>query len=83
MRATDEAALRLHADGVRREDVLAYLRDVGRYPDEVAAKRLEFIDDPLSRLYVFAYDQGEELVRSMGRDSRSARPGRALRPPPP
>ena len=60
--ATDEAALRLHADGVRREDVLAYLRDVGRYPDEVAAKRLEFIDDPLTRLYVFAYDQGEELV---------------------
>ena len=46
----------------RREDVLAYLRDVGRYPGEVAAKRLEFIDDPLSRLYVFAYDQGEELV---------------------
>ena len=34
------------------EDVLAYLRDVGRYPHDVAAKRLEFIDDPLSRLYV-------------------------------
>jgi hypothetical protein len=60
--ATDEAALRLHADGGGREDVLAYLRDVGRYPDDVAAKRFEFIDDPLTRLYVFAYDQGEELV---------------------
>ena len=67
----------------RREEVLAYLRDVGRYRPKVAEKRLEFIEDPLSRLYVFAYEGGEALVAAMGRDSRSARPGRALRPPPP
>ena len=60
--ATDEAALRLHLDGASREDVLAYLRDVGRYRDAVAEKRLAFIDDPLSRLYVFAYETGEALV---------------------
>ena len=62
--ATDEAAIRLHADGERREDVLAYLRDVGRYTPDAAAKRLAFIEDPLSRLYVFAYERGEALVAS-------------------
>ena len=62
--ATDEAAIRLHADGQPRDAVLAYLRDVGRYPPDVAAKRLAFIEDPLSRLYVFAYEGGEALVTS-------------------
>jgi hypothetical protein len=62
--ATDEAAIRLHADRASREDVLGYLRDVGRYTPDVAAKRLEFIDHPLSRLYVFAYEGGEALVTS-------------------
>jgi hypothetical protein len=60
--ATDEAALRLHHDGASPEDVMRYLREVGRYRDPVASKRLAFIDDPLSRLYVFAYETGEALV---------------------
>lgn len=60
--AADEAALRRHADGASSDEVLTYLRDVGRYSREVAAKRLEFIEDPLSRLYVFAYEEGEELI---------------------
>jgi hypothetical protein len=60
--AVGEAALRRHADGVSREEAVAYLRDVGRFSEEVAAKRLEFIEDPRSRLYVFAYEGGEELV---------------------
>ncbi len=60
--AVDEAALRRHADGASHEEALAYLRDVGRYPADVAAKRVEFIEDPLSRLYVFAYEEGEALV---------------------
>jgi hypothetical protein len=60
--ATDEAAVRLHADGWSRGDVLEYLREMGRYPQEVAAKRLAFIDDPLARLHVFAYERGEALV---------------------
>lgn len=60
--AVDEAALRRHGDGASHEEALAYLREVGRYPDDVAAKRLAFIEDPLSRLYVFAYEQGEALV---------------------
>ena len=60
--ATDEAALRLHLDGASRADVIGYLRDLGRYRDAVAAKRLAFIDGPLARLYVFAYETGEALV---------------------
>jgi hypothetical protein len=60
--ATDEAALRRHADGASHDEALAYLQEVGRYPEEVARKRLEFIEDPLSRLYVFAYEEGEALV---------------------
>jgi hypothetical protein len=60
--ATDEAALKRHADGVSHDEALTYLREVGRYAPDVAAKRLEFIEDPLSRLYVFAYERGEALV---------------------
>jgi hypothetical protein len=56
------AALHRHADRWSSEDVLAYLVDVGRFPDEVAAKRLEFIEHPLWKTYGFAYDQGESLV---------------------
>jgi hypothetical protein len=60
--AVDEAALRRHADGRSHKDVLTYLRKVGRFAEDVAAKRLEFIEDPLSRLYVFAYEEGEQLI---------------------
>ena len=60
--ATDEATLRRYVDGSSSEEVLDYLRDVGRYRPQVAAKRLAFLEDPLSRLYVFAYEGGESLV---------------------
>ena len=60
--ATDEAALRRYVDGASSEEVLDYLRDVGRYRPKVAQKRLAFLEDPLSRLYVFAYEGGEALV---------------------
>lgn len=56
------AALLRHADGAPREEVLDYL---GRYlltTPERAAKRLEFIDHPLWRTYVFVYFEGERLL---------------------
>ena len=56
------AALMRHADGRSREDVERYLVEVGRYTPERAAKRLEFIDDPLWRTYVFVYAEGEALL---------------------
>jgi hypothetical protein len=58
-----DAALQRHADGRSHDEVLAYLRDVGRYPSDVAVKRLAFIEHPLWRTYVFVYAEGEALLR--------------------
>ena len=57
------AAFRRHADGESHEEVLAYLREVGRYAADVAAKRLEFIEHPLWRTYAFVYAEGERLLQ--------------------
>lgn len=57
------AALMLHADGVPREEVLAYLERRLLSTPERAAKRLEFITHPLWRTYVFVYFEGERLLR--------------------
>lgn len=57
------AALLLHADGAPRDEVLAYLRRNLLTTPERAAKRLEFIEHPLWRTYVFVYFEGERLLR--------------------
>ncbi len=57
------AAILRHADGRSHDEVVAYLRDVGRYPEAMAEKRLEFIEHPLWRTYVFVYAEGEALLR--------------------
>jgi hypothetical protein len=57
------AALALHADGAPREEVLAYLERRLLTTPERAAKRLEFIEHPLWRTYVFVYFEGERLLR--------------------
>ena len=51
-----------HADGRSREDVAAYLVEVGRRRPDEAAKQLEFIEDPIWRTYVFVYREGEALL---------------------
>lgn len=56
------AALMRHGTGRSREDVMAYLVDVGRRRPDEAAKQLEFIDDPIWRTYVFVYREGEHLL---------------------
>jgi hypothetical protein len=79
------AALMRHADGASHDEVLTYLRDVGRFAPDVAAKRLEFIEHPLWRTYVFVYHEGEQLLERWldldggGVDTRAARFGRLLR----
>ena len=76
------AAILRHADGRSHEEVLAYLCDVGRYAPALAAKRLEFIEHPLWRTYVFAYAEGEALLRrwleAVPAGERAARFGRLL-----
>jgi len=56
------AAFLRHADGRTHDEVLDYLRDVGGYTTAAAAKRLEFIEHPLWRTYVFVYAEGEALL---------------------
>ncbi|MEO8438200.1 MAG: DUF885 domain-containing protein [Chloroflexota bacterium] len=77
------AAMLRHADGRSHDEVLAYLLDVGRYTPEQAAKRLEFIEHPLWRTYVFVYAEGEALLRrwleAVPEPERAARFGRLLR----
>jgi hypothetical protein len=57
------AAFLLHADGRSHDEVLTYLQEVGGYTCELAAKRLEFIEHPLWKTYVFVYAEGEALLR--------------------
>jgi len=77
------AAILRHADGRSHEEVVDYLRTVGRMPAETAAKRLEFIEHPLWRTYVFVYADGEALLRrwveAVPTGDRAARFGRLLR----
>lgn len=76
------AAILRHADRRSHEDVAAYLREVGRYAPAKAEKRLEFIEHPLWRTYVFVYAEGEALLRrwleAVPEPERAARFGRLL-----
>jgi hypothetical protein len=71
-----------HADGASHEESLAYLERVGRNPPRLAEKRLEFIEHPLWRTYVFVYHEGEALLRrwleAVPAGERPARFGRLL-----
>jgi hypothetical protein len=57
------AALMRHAEGRSHDEVLDWLERVGRFAPAVATKRLEFIEHPLWRTYVFVYHEGEALLR--------------------
>jgi hypothetical protein len=80
-----DAAILRHAEGWSHDQALDYLIRVGRFAPSVAAKRLEFIEHRLWRLYVFAYVEGERLVRRWldagPAEERIARFGRLLREP--
>lgn len=56
------AAFLRHADGRGHDEVIEYLRDVGGYTTALAVKRLEFIEHPLWRTYVFVYAEGAALL---------------------
>jgi hypothetical protein len=77
------ASLMRHADGMSHDEVLAYLERVGRFSPAQAAKRLEFIEHPLWRTYVFVYHEGEALLGrwldTVAPPQRAALFGRLLR----
>ena len=77
------AALLRHADGAGHDDVLAWLQRVGRFAPATAAKRLEFIEHPLWRTYVFVYHEGEALLRRWLEAVPEAESGAPVRAPPP
>lgn len=60
--ASGDAALMRHAEGASRDVVLAFLHDEALMPAARAAKRMEFIEHPLWRTYVFSYAGGEDLL---------------------
>jgi len=77
------AALMRHEDGRSHDDVLEFLETVGRFAPDVARKRLEFIEHPLWRTYVFVYAEGQALLRrwleQASPSEQVARFGRLLR----
>ena len=79
------AALMLHEDGRPREEVMDYLVEVGRLAPDTVEKRLEFIEHPLWRTYVFVYAEGETLLQrwldAVPEPDRPARFGRLLHEP--
>lgn len=76
------AAFLRHADGRPHAEVLGYLQEVGRFSAPTAAKRLEFIEHPRWRSYVFVYAEGEAMLttwlEAVPEGDRAARFGRLL-----
>jgi hypothetical protein len=63
LRAIDgNAAILRNADGAGHEEVVRYLVDVGTYAPARAEKRMEFLEHPLWRTYVFVYADGEAML---------------------
>jgi hypothetical protein len=56
------AAILRNADGLGHAAVVDYLCDVGAYAQERAQKRMEFLEHPVWRTYVFVYAEGEALL---------------------
>jgi hypothetical protein len=57
------AALRRHVDGADHDVVRAEFEQTALLTPERAEKRLEFIEHPLWRTYVFVYSEGEAFLR--------------------
>ena len=76
------AALLRHVDGRSRAETVDYLVTVGRQAPARAEQRLDFIERPLWRTYVFVYREGERLLarwlEGVPEGSRAERFGRLL-----
>ena len=56
------AAFLRHVDGRSHEEVISYLMVAGRLSRDRAEHRLQFIEHPVWRTYVFVYREGAELL---------------------
>jgi hypothetical protein len=75
--ARGDAALLLHVEARPRDEVRRFLEERTLVSPEVAEKRLEFIEHPLWRTYVFCYAGGERLLRAWCAAAGSAAGGQA------
>jgi hypothetical protein len=76
--ASGDAALQLHVAHRSRDDVVRFLEQDALSSHDRAAKRLEFIEHPLWRTYVFCYAGGERLL-SRWVESAGSPPARQAR----
>ncbi|CAN5650605.1 hypothetical protein BH23CHL4_BH23CHL4_12520 [soil metagenome] len=56
------AALMRHVDGTDTDDIVAYIMKYLLRSEEESRHRLQFIDDPLWRPYIFTYHVGRDLL---------------------
>ncbi len=61
----DNAAFLLHEQGANTAEVKAYFQRYGLKREREADKAVEFISDPLSRSYVFNYNNGAKLLDAL------------------
>jgi hypothetical protein len=60
--AGGNAALLRHVDGAETGEIVAYISKYSLRSEEEARHRLQFIDDPLWRPYIFTYHVGHDLL---------------------
>ncbi len=63
--ASGNAAFMLHDQGVDPAELAPYLQKYGLLTPQEAAKRADFISDPLDRAYIFSYSVGQRLLKAL------------------
>jgi len=56
------AAVMRHVDGAKSGEIVAYMSQYSLRSEEECRHRLQFIDDPLWRPYIFTYHVGRDLL---------------------
>lgn len=63
--AMDNASFMLHDRGASEQQAAAYLQRYGLLTEDEARKRVQFINDPEDRSYVFTYASGRRLLKEL------------------
>jgi hypothetical protein len=59
------AAFLLHDQGASEDEVVAYVQEYGLLSEERARKRVDFLNEPLFRSYIFNYRYGGEMLDAL------------------
>ena len=63
--ARGNAAFLLHEQGASEDEVVAYVQEYGLLSEERARKRVDFLNEPLFRSYIFNYRYGGEMLDAL------------------